>query len=103
MNVVTSIEINRADRVWYDASSGKLFIQARDYVNGIEFSAIPDSDFDSTSPVRSFSLGQSGSVVVCRHENGKETWLPVDMWEPGGFTPPSRRKGPARPRRITVK
>lgn len=87
MKVDFSIEINVADKVWFDASCGKLFIQARDYVNGIKFSEIADEDFESNSPVTSFSLGYSGSMVICHHKDGEETWLPVDMWEPGGFTP----------------
>jgi len=28
-----------------------------------------------------------GSVVICRHQDGKETWLPADLWLPGAFTP----------------
>ena len=90
MKVDFSIEINAADKVWFDASCGKLFIQARDYVNGIEFSEIANEDFESASPVTSFSLGYSGSMVICHHKDGEETWLPVDMWEPGGFTPKNK-------------
>ncbi len=103
MKVDFSIEIDVADKVWFDVSCGKLFIQARDYVNGIEFSEIADEDFESRSPVASFSLGYSGSMVVCHHKDGKETWLPVDMWEPGGFTPKSslpKRKSPAKTPRL---
>ena len=87
MNVDISIEIDVADRVWFDASCGKLFIQAKDFVNGIDLNLMYDEDFESKSPIKSFSLGQSGSVVICHHQDGQETWLPVDMWEPGGFTP----------------
>lgn len=76
-----------ADRVWFDAASGRLCLQAGDYVNGIEFARLPNEDFESASPVISFSLGQQGSVVVCRHRDGAETWLPVDLWLPEGFTP----------------
>lgn len=86
MTVDISIEINHADRVWFDASCGKLFIQAGDFVNGIDLNKMDDGDFESTTPIESFALGQSGAVVTCGHKDGKETWLPVDMWEPGGFT-----------------
>ena len=87
MNVAISIDHLRAERVWYDASTKKLFIQAKDFVNGIEFEAIPEDDFESPSPVTSFSLLHKGATIICHHKDGKETWLPVDMWLPGGFTP----------------
>jgi hypothetical protein len=32
-------------------------------------------------------LGCEGTVVICHHGDGEETWLPVDLWLPGGFTP----------------
>ena len=87
MNVDISWDELIAERVWFDATCERLFIQAGDFVNGIEFSKIPDTDFESSAPVKSFSLGQSGHVVVCHHKDGKETWLPADMWLPDGFTP----------------
>ena len=87
MNVAISIEDLRAQRVWYDASTGKLFIQAKDFVNGIDFDAIPEDDFESPAPVTSFTLRHKGATVICHHKDGKETWLPVDMWSPEGFTP----------------
>ena len=87
MNVDISWDELTAERVWFDASCGKLFIQAGEFVNGIEFARIPDEDFESDAPVKSFSIGQSGSVVICQHRDGKETWLPVDIWLPSGFTP----------------
>jgi hypothetical protein len=74
------------ERVWFDATCGRLFIQAGGYVNGIAFDQIPDSDFESSAPVTAFTVGQSGTVIVCRHRDGNETWLPVDMWQPGGFS-----------------
>ena len=86
MNVDISWDELIAERVWFDASCGKLFLQAGDFVNAIEFTKIPDADFESSAPVKSFSIGQSGSVVVCHHRDGVETWLPVDMWLPEGFT-----------------
>ena len=87
MIVAISIEDLRAQRVWYDASTGKLFIQAKDFVNGIPFDAIPEDDFESPTPVTSFTLRHKGATVICHHKDGKETWLPVDMWSPEGFTP----------------
>jgi hypothetical protein len=87
MNVDISIDELRAERVWYDASTKKLFVQAKDFVNGIKFDAISEDDFESESPVVSFSLGHKGATVICRHKDGKETWLPTDMWLPDGFTP----------------
>lgn len=88
MNVDFSLAELVAERVWYDASSGKLYVQAHDFVNGIPFQTIPDKDFESSTPVRSFSLGQNGSVIVCHHGDGQETWLPVDMWLPDGLAIP---------------
>ncbi len=87
MNVDFSIESLRAERVWYDASTKKLFVRANDFMNGIPFAAIPEADFESASPVKSFAIGQSGAVIVCHHKDGAETWLPADLWLPGGFTP----------------
>jgi hypothetical protein len=80
-----------ADRVWYDVTSGKLLIQAGEFVNGIDFAKIPDADFESATPVVSFCIAQGGSIVVCRHKDDAETWLPVDMWLPAGFTPPQKK------------
>lgn len=77
----------RAERVWYDASTKKLFVQAKDFVNGIEFALIAEDDFESRSPVISFSIGHQGATIICRHRDGQETWLPSDMWLPGGFSP----------------
>ena len=90
MKVDISIDALRADRVWYDASTKKLFVQARDFVNGIAFDTLAKGekgDFESQSPVVSFSLGHQGATVICHHKDGEETWLPADMWLPGGFTP----------------
>jgi len=87
MNVDISWNELAAERVWFDASCGRLFLQAGDFVNAITLAEIPDADFESSAPIKSFSLGQSGSVVVCHHRDGKDTWLPVDMWLPEGFTP----------------
>jgi len=77
-----------AERVWFDVSCGRLFIQAGDFVNNIEFAKVPDADFESSAAVKSFSIGQSGSVIICHHKDGKETWLPTDMWLSEGFSTP---------------
>ena len=87
MNVDISIDELRVERVWYDASTKKLFVQAKDFVNGIEFGAIPEADFESKSPVISFAVGHKGATVICHHKDGQETWLPADMWLPEGFLP----------------
>lgn len=86
MNVAISIEKLRAERVWYDASAKKLVIQSKDFMSGLEFGLIPEEDFESSSPVIAFTLGHQGATVVCHHKDGKETWLPVDMWLPGAFS-----------------
>jgi hypothetical protein len=87
MNVDISIDELRAERVWYDVSAKKLFVQAKGFVNAIEFGSIAEDDFESASPVISFSIGHKGATVICHHKDGKETWLPVDMWLPDGFSP----------------
>jgi hypothetical protein len=92
MTVDISIEIDHVDKVWFDASCGKLFVQAGDFVNAIDLRKMDDADFESISAIESFGLGQSGSVVVCRHKDGKETWLSVDLWEPSGFTPTAKKR-----------
>lgn len=86
MNVVFSGRELLVERVWYEAATGRLCIQAGDFVNGIPFGSIPDADFESQAPVISFEVGQGGSVVVCRHHDGVETWLPADLWLPEGFS-----------------
>lgn len=87
MNVVITPEDLRVERVWFDATTTRLYVQAGEFVSSIDFSRIPNADFESQTPVKAFSIGQSGSVVVCRHVDGAETWLPSDLWVPGGFTP----------------
>ena len=90
MNVAFSSADLSAAKVWYDAVAGRLCLQAGDYQNGILLSQIPVQDFESASPISHFSIGQGGSVVVCHHKDGAETWLPVDMWLPGGVSRGSR-------------
>ena len=90
MNGDIPVDALRADRVWYGASTKKLFVQARDLVNGLAFDPLAEGekgDFESQSPVVSFSPGHQGATVVCPHQDGVETWLLADMWLPGGFTP----------------
>lgn len=74
-------------RVWFEPRTGLLSIEINGVVESIDFGQIPSEDFESTAPIVKFDVGQAGSVVVCHHHDGEETWLPVDMWLPGGFTP----------------
>jgi hypothetical protein len=87
MNVAFKKESIRLDRVWFDRQTGFLHTESGGVDSAIPFQQIPDEDFESTSPVGSFSLGMQGAVVVCHHLDGKETWLPADLWLPGSFTP----------------
>ncbi len=90
MNVDFSAADLVAEKVWYDASTGRLCLSAGGYQNGIPLARIPDADFESGASIARFSLGQNGAVVVCHHKDGAETWLPVDMWLPEGFAEKSR-------------
>jgi hypothetical protein len=85
MNVDFSAANLMPEKVWYDASTGRLCLSAAGYQNGIPLAKIPNSDFDSTTPITRFSLGQNGAMVVCHHKDGAESWLPVDLWLPEGF------------------
>lgn len=99
MNVDISLAEPIATRVWFEIKSSFLFVEINGFVNSIDFRLIPEDDFESTTPVIKFELGCEGTVVVCHHRDGAESWLPVDMWLPGGFTPVSnglfRRHQPA--------
>lgn len=86
MNVVITPEDLRIERTWFDATVSRLYVQSGEFVNSIDFSKVPDADFESKTPVKAFAIGQSGSVVICHHVDGAETWLPADLWVPGGFT-----------------
>jgi hypothetical protein len=92
MNVAIGSEEKIATRVWYDTHTGLLMVDMAGVVYPLEFSRIPDDDFESSSPVVGFSIGSEGSVVVCRHADNAETWLPVDMWLPGGFHGRTKQK-----------
>ena len=85
MSADFSIEELRAEKVWFDAITGCLCVEALGYVNGILFDRIPEGDFQS--PASSFSLKHESATVVCHHKDGAETWLPADIWLPDGFTP----------------
>lgn len=87
MNVVSRTEVVRLSRVWFDRQSGLLHGEAEGVDSALCFAQIPNEDFESGSPVESFAVGMKGSVVICRHQDGKETWLPADLWLPGAFTP----------------
>lgn len=76
-----------ATRVWFEARTTLLSVEFNGVVESIDFSLIPQEDFETAEPIMKFELGQQGTVVVCHHHDGEETWLPVDMWLPGGFTP----------------
>jgi hypothetical protein len=78
-----------ATHVWFEPRTMLLSVEINGIVESIDFRQIPPEDFESTAPIVKFGMGQGGSVVVCHHHDGEETWLPVDMWLPGGFTPPS--------------
>ncbi|MEZ4866731.1 MAG: hypothetical protein R3C14_35755 [Caldilineaceae bacterium] len=98
MNVDISLAEPVATRVWFDIRSSSLLVEIDGIVAGLDFRLIPEEDFESASPVIKFSLGCEGSVVICYHRDGSESWLPVDMWLPGGFTPP--RNGLAQHRQM---
>lgn len=87
MNAVVDLATVTATGVWFDPRLGTLSVKIDGVVASIEFAKIPKVDFESATPVSDFSLGCRGTVIVCRHSDGAETWLPVEMWLPGGFTP----------------
>ena len=87
MNVVIDRTDPIATRVWFDPRLGGLSVEIDGVVASIDFTQIPEDDFESKTPVTQFRLGAQGSVVICSHQDGTETWLPVDMWLPDGFTP----------------
>lgn len=70
------------EQVSFDPSSNEIHA----LIAGIEFafplSEIPEEDFESASPIVGFAIGCEGAVVVCKHRDGSETWLPADMWLP---------------------
>jgi len=89
MNVAFETGSIFINRVWFDPRDGQIHDDISGMDHPIPLEKIPDEDFESSSPITAFETGCSRAVVVCRHRDGKETWLPADMWLPGGFTPPS--------------
>ena len=86
MNVTFETEAVKVQNAWFDFQEGKLHA----VISGIDYSIplreIPDDDFESAAPLTGFAIGCDGTVIVCRHQDGMETWLPADMWLPGGFS-----------------
>jgi hypothetical protein len=70
------------EQVSFDPRSNEIHT----LIAGIEFafplSEIPEEDFESASPIVGFAIGCKGAIVVCKHRDGSETWLPADMWLP---------------------
>jgi hypothetical protein len=70
------------EQVSFDPRSNEIHT----LIAGIEFtfplSEIPEEDFESASPIVGFAIGCEGAIVVCKHRDGSETWLPADMWLP---------------------
>ena len=70
------------EQVSFDPRSNEIHA----LIAGIEFafplSEIPEEDFESASPIVGFAIGCEGAIVVCKHRDGSETWLPADMWLP---------------------
>ena len=70
------------EQVSFDPRSNEIHT----LIAGIEFafplSEIPEEDFESASPIVGFAIGCEGAVVICKHRDGSETWLPADMWLP---------------------
>lgn len=87
MNVDISLIEPVATRAWFDAQSRTLNVETNGVASSIDFDQIRDDDFDSQSPITQIEIGNEGTVVIYCHYDGAETWLPVDMWLPGGFTP----------------
>ena len=70
------------EQVSFDPRSNEIHT----LIAGIEFafplSEIPEEDFESASPIVGFAIGCEGAIVVCKHRDGSDTWLPADMWLP---------------------
>jgi hypothetical protein len=85
MNVVCKTQDIRLNHAWFEAERDALHVEIDGVDRSILFSRIPDDDFESSASVCSFHVGMNGSVVVCTHQDGVETWLPADLWLDGGF------------------
>ena len=70
------------EQVSFDPRSNEIHT----LIAGIEFafplSEIPEEDFESASPIVGFAIGCEGAIVVCKHRDGSETWLPADLGLP---------------------
>jgi hypothetical protein len=86
MNVDSSLLEPVATRVWFEFRSSLLSVEINGIVTSIDFRLIAEEDFESSTAVVKFEIGCKGTIIVCHHRDGAETWLPVDMWLPGGFT-----------------
>ena len=87
MNVDFNTDSVRIGRVWFDPRAGDIHVEICGMDHSLRLAEIPNEDFESDTPIIAFQTGGEGSVVVCLHRDGQETWLPADMWLPGGFTP----------------
>ncbi len=76
-----------ATRAWFDSQSRALNVEINGVVSSIDFDKIHNEDFSSQAPITRIEVDNEGSVVICHHHDEEETWLPVDMWLPSGFTP----------------
>jgi DNA-binding XRE family transcriptional regulator len=90
---VSSKNSEGAEAVWFDDRTGLLSVRFGTIVRSIPLFAIDIKDFDSPEEIERFSIINEGDTVVCHHADGEESWLPTDMWEPGGFTPKPTRRG----------
>ena len=81
MNVV--FESNPVvEQVAFDPRSNETHALIAGIRLAFQLSAIPEEDFESASPIVGFAIGCEGAIVVCKHRDGSETWLPADMWLP---------------------
>ena len=87
MNVIFEPESIVVGHVWFNPRDSLLHAEIAGIDHSIPLKQIPEDDFESSAPIVAFHVGCEGTVIVCRHRDGKETWLPADMWLPGGFTP----------------
>ena len=70
------------EQVSFDPRSNEIHALIAGIEHAFPLSAIPEDDFESSSPIIGFAIGCEGAVVVCKHRDGSETWLPADMWLP---------------------
>lgn len=70
------------EQVSFDPRSNEIHALIAGIEFAFPFSEIPEEDFESASPIVGFAIGCEGAIVVCKHRDGSETWLPADMWLP---------------------